>query len=79
LERFRQLAHDGTVTAWGKRRENGIFETIPRDHWTEHNIEWFDLLRGNARTENVMQTTPNPFLEIMVCRAEFEREWSHAT
>lgn len=78
LERFRQLAHDGTVTVWGKRRENGIFETIPRDHWTDHNIEWFDLLRGNARTENVMHTTPNPFLEIMVSRTQFEKEWPHA-
>jgi hypothetical protein len=79
LERFRQLAHDGAVTVWGKRRNNGIFQAVPRDHWTDHNIEWFDLLRGNARTENVMHKTPNPFLEIMVSRAQFEKAWPHAT
>lgn len=77
LARFRQLAHDGTVTAWGKRSNNSVFELIPPAHWTDHNIEWFDLLRGTARTENVMHTPPSPFLEIMVCRAEFEREWPH--
>lgn len=78
LERFRQLAHDGALTVWGKRRESGVFETIPVDHWKDHNVEWFDLLRGNARTENVAHSPPSPFLAIMVSKAEFEREWPHA-
>ena len=75
LIQFRQLAHDGTLSAWGKRSENGIFQLIPNEHWVDHNVEWFDLMRGTARTENVTHTTPDPFLEIMVSRVQFEKEW----
>ena len=78
LMRFRQLAHDGALLAWGKRSENGIFQLIPNEHWIDHNVEWFDLLRGTARTENATHTTPDPFLEIMVSRVQFEKEWPHA-
>jgi hypothetical protein len=76
LVRFRQLAHDGVLKVWGKRSVNGVFEIIPKEHWLDHNVEWFDLLRGNPRTENVLHTTPQPYSELMVSKAEFEREWS---
>ena len=78
LSRFRQLAHDGLLTVWGKRSENGVFQIIPKEHWLDHNLEWFDLLRGNSRTENVSRTEPHPYSEIMVCKAEFEWEWCNA-
>ena len=78
LMRFRQLAHDGILSAWGKRREGSVFQMIPKEHWLDHNIEWFDLLRGTARTENVTHTTSDPFLDIMVSRAQFEQAWPHA-
>jgi hypothetical protein len=78
LERFRQLAHDGVLTVWGKRTENGVFQLIPKDHWIDHHVEWFDLLRGKARTENVRNTHAEPISELMVSKAEFEREWPHA-
>lgn len=77
LDRFRQLAHDGDLTVWGKRTENGVFQLIPKEHWLDHNVEWFDLLRGNPRTENVLRATPQPYSELMVNKAEFEREWPH--
>lgn len=76
-KRFRQLAYDGVLMVWGKRSESGVFQLIPKGHWLDHNVEWFDLLRGTARTENVMRTVPGPFVELMVCKAEFEREWPH--
>jgi hypothetical protein len=78
LEHFRQLAHDGALTVWGRLTENGVFQLVPKEHWIDHHVEWFDLLRGNARTENVRHTHPEPFLELMVSKAEFEREWPHA-
>ena len=78
LEPFRQLAHDGALTVWGKRTENGLFQLISEDHWIDHHIAWFDLLRGNARTENIRHTHAEPFSELMVSKAEFEREWPHA-
>lgn len=76
--RFRQMAHDGTLSVWGKRSENSVFQVIPKEHWLDHNVEWVDLLLGSARTENVMHTAPDPFLELMVSRAQFEKEWPHA-
>jgi hypothetical protein len=50
---------------------------IPAGHWKDHNIAWFDLLRGTPRTENVSSSTPDPYSEIMVSRAQFEKEWPH--
>ena len=78
LERFRQLAHDGCLSVWGKRSEGGVFQLIPKEHWLDHDVEWFDLLRGKGRSEKVTGSTPIPYSELMVCKAEFEREWPHA-
>ena len=78
LEKFRQIAHDGALTVWGKRTEGGVFQIIPKEHWLDHNVEWFDLLRGKGRSEKVTGSEPPmPYSELMVCKAEFEREWPH--
>jgi hypothetical protein len=80
LERFRQLAHDNELTVWGKRSESGVFEKIPPTFWAENHVEWFDLLRGRARTESRRQRDSahdHQFAELMVSSAEFEKEWPH--
>lgn len=77
LDRFRQLAHDGELSVWGKRSERGVFERIDQNHWIEYSVEWFDLLRDNPRTENRQGQRDGAFFSLMVNKAEFEREWPH--
>lgn len=77
LERFRQLAHDGELSVWGKRSERGVFERIDQSHWIEYNVEWFDLLRDDPRTEDRQGHRDGAFFSLMVNKAEFEREWPH--
>lgn len=75
LDIFRQKAHEGLLLVWGKRSTGRVFQKIPQDHWIDHHVEWFDLLRGAARTEPIDQGGADNFIEVMVCKAEFEREW----
>lgn len=74
LAETRQRAADGELLVWGKRTEAGIYEAIPADYWRDHQVEWFDMLRGAPRTEKSGHAGSNEtYLELMVSRAQFER------
>jgi hypothetical protein len=76
VRQFEQLAYDGKLHAWGKRSPNSeLHEEIPREHWKTNQVEWFDLLRGNPRTEpRGHEDGTTPFFDLMVSRAEIEQE-----
>jgi hypothetical protein len=75
LRRFQQAAYDGKLRVWGKRQAHAdLYEEIPRNHWRENRVEWFDLLRGKPRTEPRGQAGEPAFYDLMVSRAEIERE-----
>lgn len=75
---FRQRAHDGQLTVWGKRSSYEIWVKIDPEFWVDHQPKWFDLMRSVARTE---PTSPGAssecFVDLMVSRTEFEKEWPH--
>lgn len=78
VEDFRQRAHDGKLTVWGKRASRGIYEKIDPAFWLDNEPEWFDLLRGIARTEKTVNTEVSErFTDLMVSMTEFEKEWPH--
>lgn len=73
LKKFEQLAYDGRLRVWGKsERHRDLYEEIPREHWKNNQVEWFDLLRGEPRTEPRGQVKESPYYDLMVSRAEFE-------
>jgi hypothetical protein len=76
-QQFLQAAADGNIQVWGKRKENGVFEPIAREFWFENQIEWFDLLRDNPRTEPRFSTkhAVARYLDLMTSRAQVEKQW----
>lgn len=73
LKKFEQLAYDGRLHVWGKSEQHrDLYEEIPREHWKNNQVEWFDLLRGKPKTEPRGQTSDLPYFDLMVSRAEFE-------
>jgi hypothetical protein len=75
LKKFHQLAYDGQLSVWGQREYSDLYQPIDPDHWSTHRIEWFELLRGKPKTEPMAKQQRDPYFNIMVSRAEFEREW----
>lgn len=78
LKKFEQLAYDGRLHVWGKSEQHrDLYEEIPRKHWKNNQVEWFDLLRGKPKTGPRGQTSDLPYYDLMVSRAEFEAVMPH--
>jgi hypothetical protein len=73
LRRFQQFAYDGSLRVWGKREIwSDLYQGIPREHWQQNQVEWFDLLRGRPRTEPRGPTGEVSYHDLIVSRAEIE-------
>lgn len=75
LDRFRQLASEGALTTWGKRDGNSVFSKVSPSHWRDHRLNLFELMKGTARSESLSSEAVSPIVDIMVNKAEFERQW----
>lgn len=74
LKKFEQHARDGKLHVWGKLEDWSVFDPIPPEYWSTHNVEFLDLLRGEANIER--DGSPDPhYRDIRVSRAEFGRVW----
>jgi hypothetical protein len=74
LEKFHQLARDGKLRVWGKLDPWGVHNPIPAEYWSNHRVNFLSLFRSEADIEN--DSTPPPhYRDLMVSRADFEREW----
>jgi hypothetical protein len=71
LARFTRLARDGSLTIWGKRDDPGYFEKIPQPHWQGNQLTIADIFGS------VVATGEDPYRDLMLNRAEVEREWPH--
>lgn len=79
LTSFRQHAHDGTITVWGRTDNQGVWRRIDQAYWVDHYVDVLDVLRSETKTKAYNQISQEPlFRELMVCRAEFEAEWGNA-
>ncbi len=77
LEGFHQKARDGALHVWGLTNPVGVYEPIEPEYWSNHYVDFLGLLReGHTRTKAINQVVLGRiYSDIMVCRAEFEREW----
>jgi hypothetical protein len=77
LHDCRQLAADGEITIWGKRRPNGVFEAVPKEFWLDNQVDALALMRGDARTQIAAPGVRSDitFTDLMTKRAHFEREF----
>jgi hypothetical protein len=74
---FKQLAHDGAFTVWGKAGNHSVWQRIEPKYWIDHYVDLLDVLRAETRTRAYNQMSQEPlFQELMVCRTEFEAGWS---
>lgn len=72
IERLVQFAADGEAAVWGKKQGNGVWVPIPKEFWIENNVEWFGLLRENARTEGRAESGRDFYSELMTSKAQME-------
>lgn len=76
LETFRQKAHDGLITVWGKADNYGVWQVIAPAYWVAHYVDFPDVLRSVTPSKPYNQLSYDPlFIDLMVSRAEFEAEW----
>jgi hypothetical protein len=78
IAQFRQLAADGKLSVWGKSGKSGlsgVFEPIPPEHWRVAWVDFLDALRENPSSKMANGEKGEPFLDLMISRIEFEREW----
>lgn len=70
---FLQAAADGLVPIWGKRENWDVHQPIPRDYWYHNRIDWFSLLKGDAKSESSTQTFQGGrYLSLMTSKAAVE-------
>jgi hypothetical protein len=70
---FLQAAADGLVPIWGKRENWAVHQPIPRDYWYQNRIDWFSLLKGDAKSESSTHTFQGDhYLSLMTSKAAVE-------
>lgn len=77
LVEFRQLARDGTFSVWGLESRHGVWGPVAKEYWADHRVDSLDVLREDRETptkaDNLRSNAPL-YVDLMVCRAEFEHE-----
>lgn len=89
LGEFEQAASEGGLAVWGKElilgnHASSIWEPVPKEHWKYHRVKWFSIFdNDDARTElrgmdsRGLGQRDEPFAELMISKAQFERHWPH--
>ncbi|HEY5722933.1 MAG TPA: hypothetical protein VIT45_11485 [Allosphingosinicella sp.] len=75
-ERLEQLAADGELTIWGKRNGVGLWVRVPAEHWLNNEIEWFGLLRGEARSLSRSGSDVELYSALMTSKLQVERHFA---
>jgi hypothetical protein len=44
---FRQLAFEGKLPIWGRRKDSSIWEPVPHDFWTRNQINYIQVARAD--------------------------------
>ena len=77
-DEFLQAAADGQIPIWGRRETYGVLEPIPAEYWRHHRLDWFTLVKGQARTE-VAHARPPHYEGLMTSRSAVQRQWPQST
>jgi hypothetical protein len=77
LGKWHQLARDGRVAVWGIRTQHSTYERLGPEYWSDHEVEWFSLLKGKDSSEPTTQAYSDQlrYDGLMVSRAQVEKEW----
>jgi hypothetical protein len=79
VDDMRQAARDGHVRVWGKINRSGVFELIDPTFWADHYKDHMSLFNPDPDAETCTacnhQRPLARYLDLMVSRAEIEREW----
>ena len=79
LGRFHELALAGRLQSWGRPYsllQTNHFRLIPPEHWGGNEVDFLSAMLPQSST--VMKISGiKGFDEVMVNRAQFEREWPH--
>lgn len=81
LKRFHQTAFEGRLSVWGRPLNflmTTLFQLVPQDHWRTLEVDFTDAMRDKPSSRSRMMTNLESFVDLMVCKAEFEREWPRA-
>lgn len=70
LAELGKRAGEGRLTIWGKESSAGVWKVIPQDHWQDHELTLAD-------TFGSITTGEDGYRDLMLNRAEVEREWPH--
>lgn len=75
-EQFRQLAFDGKLAVWGRLSRSDIYVPIPTEYWRHHSADFLSAMRpdGIESQGHGNSSDGERYYELMVCRAQVEKE-----
>jgi hypothetical protein len=79
---FHQAAYDNHIPIWGIENGTDVHTQIPSDYWHRRKIDWFTVLKGNAKTESTNQPLPSHdenYSSLMTSRRLVEKTWPRDT
>jgi hypothetical protein len=68
---FRQLASEGKLPIWGRKKDSLIWEPLPRDFWTSNQIDHIAIATA-AHPDEVKACSANP-----LTKPDTSGNWSH--
>ena len=76
IEKFRQLAFDGKLAVWGRVSRPDIHVPIPTEYWRNHGVDFLSAMRPDGTESQGQESSSDGerYYELMVCRAQVEKE-----
>lgn len=71
IDTFRQLAFDGKLPIWGRRKGSFIWEPIPSDFWAHNHIDHILVMRADPQ-EDIKAMPENPWK-----KPDTSGDWRH--
>lgn len=81
MSEIQQRAYDGNLTIWGRPYDDSAapLQVIPTSHWITHSLHDLGMAMGQPQTrKRDGLRMDGAYVDLMVSREEFEREWPHA-
>jgi hypothetical protein len=71
IREFRQLAFDGKLPIWGRRKNSTIWQEVPQGFWSDNQIDYIRIAAGDA-PDQVMAKADNPWK-----KPDTSGDWHH--
>jgi hypothetical protein len=76
---FRQVAFDGRLPTWAKRRNSDLWELVPKEFWKDYRISYLNVIREDPTKLSVEKEgslrTSNEWREFMTSRSTVDTLW----